>query len=334
MKKFCTKKHLGFVVVAILVLAFVLACLETWLFSPVARQAFEVEFSIARGESLTAIAQGLKEKELIRSPFGFQLLVFLSGRAKKIQAGQHLLSPSMSTLEIIASLNKGRADRKVTIIEGWRAEQIGEYLAEEGFRINPAEFGREVNRLGLEGRLFPDTYYLPVEATAEQVLAIFEKNFQKKVLDPLKDEIAQSSLSLNEILIFASIVEREARGEEAQAMAAGILIKRWQNSWPLQADATIQYALASRNSKLSVNNANWWPKSLTKIDLAINSPYNSYTNRGLPPGPICNPGLGAIKAVLSPKDSAYWFYLTDPEGQMHYARTDEEQARNIRKYLR
>lgn len=137
-----------------------------------------------------------------------------------------------------------------------------------------------------------------------------------------------------EVLILASIVEREVKFNNDRPIVAGILLKRLEKNWPLQADATVQYAIASAKCKgKSAKCGNWWPKNLTREDLKIKSPYNTYLYPGLPPGPICNPGLAAIEAVLNPVGSEYWFYLSDEEGKMHYAKTAEEHEENISKYL-
>ncbi|MBI4033134.1 MAG: endolytic transglycosylase MltG, partial [Candidatus Blackburnbacteria bacterium] len=138
----------------------------------------------------------------------------------------------------------------------------------------------------------------------------------------------------------ASIVERETLTDEERPIVAGILLKRLEAGWPLQADATLQYAIASVNCTLrketsaaqSVKCEDWWPIPSSE-DKKIKSLYNTYLNRGLPPGPIANPGLSSIKAVVSPQDSPYWFYLHDGNGKIHYAKTSEEHAENIRKYL-
>jgi UPF0755 protein len=132
----------------------------------------------------------------------------------------------------------------------------------------------------------------------------------------------------------ASLVEREARREEDRPIVAGILLKRWQNNWALQADATIQYEAGSKNCGIGLKGekCDWW-EPVKKTDLGIDSPYNTYKYKGLPPTPICNPGLASIKAVIYPKETDYWFYLSDTSGKIHYARTVEEHNENIRQYL-
>jgi UPF0755 protein len=291
-------------------------------------------FTINKGEAMAGIVNRLKEADLIRDPFRFKLYLFLSGKAKKVQAGIYQISPAMGASEIARMLIKGITDQRVTIIEGLRQEEIGELLAKEGLTIDSKEWRWEMVSKKLEGQLFPDTYLFPQKATQGAVLKIISRNFEKKVKEGLAAEIQASGLTLNQVLTLASVVEREARGEADRQIVAGILLKRWRRSWPLQADATVQYAVASTQCRTSGFLCQWWPKALAQKDLQVKSSYNTYLYQGLPPGPICNPGLSSIKAVLNPVDSPYWYYLNDENGVMHYAKTDTEQAANIRKYLK
>lgn len=286
----------------------------------------KVVFVIPKGRPISQVAEDLEKEDLIRNAFHFKVMTYFSGIAKSIQAGSHTLSPSMTSLEIAEALTKGTNDQWVTIVEGLRQEQIGELLAAKGFAVNPKIWQETIKIRKLEGKLFPDSYLFPAGAEQETILKIIGKNFEKKVLIGLEEGFSKNKLSLDEILILASIVEREARGDEDRQIVAGILLKRWHNSWPLQVDATIQYAVAGPKD--------WWPKTLTKNHLSTKSPYNTYLYKELPPGPICNPGLSSIKAVLNPKTTPYWFYISAPDGTMHYAQTDEQHADNIQKYLK
>lgn len=295
----------------------------------------KVTVVISKGENIAEISRELKKENLVRSTLVFKIHLLLSGIARKIQAGSHHLSPSMTMMEIAQALTKGTADQWLTIVEGLRQEQIGSLLIKQGFAINPAEWQAEIEAKALEGKLFPDSYLFPKGATQGAILKIIDRNFQKKVEDNLAQEIKTSGLALNQILTLASIVERESRAEEDRKIVAGILIKRWQKNWPLQADAAVQYALASQKCQGTYSaECDWWPVKLTKADLQIRSVYNTYLYKRLPPGPICNPGLSSIKSVLNPQESPYWFYLSDSEGVMHYAKTDIEHAANIDKYLK
>ena len=279
-------------------------------------------FVVSRGESFSSIANRLEKENIIRSAAVFHLLALKEGIINKVQAGDFRLNPQMSPLEVARELTHGTLDSWVTILEGWRREEIAQKLSQSGLiNFDIENFLKYTQKL--EGQLFPDTYLIPKTATNEQIVQILTNNFQKKAGQPG-----------NDTLILASVVEREIRGTQDRKIVAGILLKRLKNNWPLQADATVQYAAASAKCKvLSVKCEDWWPQSLTKTDLAIKSPYNTYLNRGLPPSPICNPGISAIQAVLNPTTTDYWFYLADSNGVTHYAKTDLEQAENIRLYI-
>lgn len=294
----------------------------------------KVYLVVSKGDSVAGISTQLKKQGIIRESFHFRVLVFLLGISKKIQAGGYYLSASMSARQIAQNLTKGTNDRWVTAVEGLRKEQVGEFLIRQGFAINPEEWITVTTSENLEGKLFPDSYLFPKGATQAAILKIFNRNFQKKVTEGLKEELGESGLVFDEVLILASLVEREAKHEADRAMVAGILLKRLNNNWPLQVDATVQYAVASRDCSIFKSPCEWWPDKLISTDLQIKSRYNTYLYRGLPPGPICNPGLSSIKAVLQSKDSPYWFYLSDGSGTMHYAKTAGDHQQNIQKYLK
>lgn len=294
----------------------------------------KVNFVIGKGESVSSVSERLKEQKLIKDPLFFKIHIVLEGLTKKIQAGTYQVSASMTAGEISKLFVKGTSDQWVTIIEGLRQEQIGVVFIKNGFVINPQEWQEKVVNDRLEGKIFPDSYLFPKDADLETILGIIEKNFQKRVALGLKEEIEKSEFKLEEVLVLASILEREAKTELDRKIVAGILIKRLKNDWPLQVDASVQYAVASVNCKNSYDlDCDWWPKSLTKNDLKINSPFNSYLKIGLPPSPICNPGLSSVKAVLSPRASPYWFYISGPDGKMYYAETSDQHAENISRYL-
>lgn len=293
-----------------------------------------VSFVIDKGEGVSEIAARLREQNLVKSELSFKIWTVAAGISRKIKAGNYYLSGSMTTPEIARTLTKGSADRWLTIVEGLRAEQIGELLIREGFAIDPGEWEKEVKAEKLEGQLFPDSYLLPQSSTQAAILRIIEKNFQKKAIDGLKNEWEASGKNQNFVLTLASLVEREAKTDRDRALVAGILVKRLEADWPLQVDASVQYAVAGRECSLLKSPCDWWSGQLTQNDLQTQSPYNTYLNKGLPLGPICNPGLSSIKAVLSPTESSYWYYISGKDGAMHYAKTGEEHQENIEKFLR
>jgi UPF0755 protein len=213
-----------------------------------------------------------------------------------------------------------------TVIEGLRKEEIAQLVA-QNFDIPETEFIKASN----EGYLFPDTYLIPKDATLDMILAVFQKNFDKKFSSELRNKAKAKGLSDKEVIILASLVEKEARRYENKVKVASIILKRFKKDWALDLDATVQYALGYQP-----NQKTWWKKNLTVQDLQIESPYNTYKSRGLPPGPINSPGLDSINAVLAADENTpYWFYISSKDGStMHYAKTAEEQQENIRKYLR
>jgi len=282
-------------------------------------------FVIKRGESLRSIIRNLYEEKLIRNRIVFFLIIKQLGIEKKIQAGDFRLSPSMDAVTIAKTLTHGSLDTWVTIIEGLRREEIAHIIA-KNLDIPETEFVS----LAKEGYLFPDTYLFPKNTDVETIIRIFYENFQRKFNQQLAEQAKRNlNLTQEQVLILASLVEREAKYDADRKKVASILIKRLKNDWPLQVDATVQYALGYQPKEKT-----WWKKNLTFADLKIDSPYNTYKNTGLPPTPICNPGLASIQAVIeADPDIEHWYYLSDKTGKMHYSKTLEEHNRNIEKYL-
>lgn len=270
-------------------------------------------FVIEKGESVSSIATRLHSLGLIRSPLVFRLLLKKDQLATRLQAGTYSLSPSLSMSVLAKSLTKGFSDLRLTIPEGFRREQIASLLAST-FSFSQTEFLE--NTQGKEGYLFPDTYFFSPSTDLQTVLDTFQSNFDEKV--------NRLSVTRNDVIL-ASLVERETKTDTEKPLVAGILKKRLSAGWPLQLDATIQYFLGTPE--------NWWPNT-TLLDRNRPSPYNTYLHLGLPPGPICNPGLSSLRAVLDSVDSPYWFYLHDREGVIHYATTSAEHTNNIARFLR
>jgi len=283
-------------------------------------------FVIKRGEKLESIAQRLKKEGLIRNPLAFKIIVYTQGLRGKIQAGSFQLNSGLNSYEIAQKLTLGTEDIWLTFPEGWRREEFARRLGVNIENFDIQEFLTITK--DLEGYLFPDTYLIPKSASISAIIKILTDNFEKKTKD-LKVSYQD--------LVLASIVEREVKYDEDRPVVAGILIKRLKANWPLQADATVQYGLATKQvNNLAIeqlDDFDWWPK-ITKEHLEIDSPYNTYKHKGLPPTPICNPGLAAIKAVLNSSPTDYWFYLSDEGGKIHFAKTLKEHQENIAKYLK
>jgi len=281
-------------------------------------------FVINRGEPLQTVINNLAKEDLIRNRLIFYLIVKQLGLERKIQAGEFQLSPAMNAYEIAKTLNHGTLDTLVTLIEGTRKEEMAQILSQK-LGIPEVEF----IKYGKEGFLFPDTYSIPKDASAEAVVRIMNENFESKLTAEMRRKVYAKGLTIDQVVTLASIVEKEARYDEDKQKVASIILKRLDADWPLQVDATIQYALGYQ-----FNEKSWWKEYLTLDDLKIDSPYNSYLNKGLPPAPISNPGLVAIKAAINADTNIpYWYYMSDKKGIMHYSKTLEEHDENVRKYL-
>lgn len=280
-------------------------------------------FVIPAGEPIRSIASRLYEEDLIRSPTVFFMLVKLKGLDQEIQAGEFRLSQAMRASEVAEELTHGIVDQWVTTLEGWRVDEVATVLAKE-LDIPEQEF----LKVAREGYMFPDTYLIPRTASAAAVAELFEETFAKKISPQLRSDVSGVGLTFEEVMILASIVEREGNSDQDRPMIAGVLLNRLRNDWPLQADATVQYALGYQPQEKS-----WWKRHLTFDDLEIASPYNTYQNMGLPPTPISNPGISSIEAVVYPADTDYMYYLHDPQGGVHFARTLDEHNENIQRYL-
>ncbi len=266
------------------------------LFSPVRADSFENKvFFIDRGENLFSIAQNLEEQELIKNKLAFGLYVMSKKNQKNLKAGYYLLSPSMNVSEITEKIVSGDIYKiKVTIPEGYNVEQIDEKLTKEGL----IEQG-EILNLGEEGFMFPDTYFFSYGVSAEEIIEILIDNFNKKINAELINEIEGQDKIVSEVIIMASLIEREVITLEDKKLVSGILWKRLENRIRLQVDAEP----------------------------------GTYDYFGLPSAPICNPGLDSIEAAVYPKDSHYWYYLSNSDKETIFSQTLAEHNENIKKHL-
>lgn len=281
-------------------------------------------FVIEPGQDLDSIINNLSNADLIRNRLVFYLVVKQLGIERKIQAGDFRLSQSMSAEAIAREFTHGTIDVWVTVPEGLRKEEIAELMATQ-FDIPETEF----NELAEEGYLFPDTYLVPKNPSAQQIIDIMRANFDVKVGDDMVNKARAKGMTLDELVTFASIIEKEAFKNDKQEVA-DIMYRRLEEEYPLQVDATVQYALGYQ-----AREKRWWKKQTTFEDLKYESPYNTYLNTGLPPGPISNPGLASIEAAANAdSDTPYMFYLHDIKGNTYYAETYDEHLENIEKYLR
>ena len=275
-------------------------------FIPLKRNVKDQVFSIERGQGSWKIAQLLQKEGFIRSANFFEMYAVLTNSTNKLQAGTYVISPALSTFQIVRKLASGDVVRKrITVIEGWTIQDIAEYLGQE-----KVVSGKDILAFqNQEGRLFPDTYELPPGVTAAEVITLMTDNFKKKA----------GNVSANE-LIMASILEKEVKTLQDKKIVSGILWKRLKTGIALQVDATITYI--TKAGKVS------------SADLAIDSPYNTYKRRGLPPTPISNPGLESIQAAVKPQESPYWYYLSTPKGETIFSRTLDEHNKAKQQFLR
>jgi len=281
-------------------------------------------FVIKQGDPLNTIVNNLDNEGLIRNKIIFYLIVKRLGIERKIQAGDFKISENMNAEEVALNLTHGTVDVWLTLIEGMRKEEMAQIISKT---LDIPEI--EIIRTSKEGYIFPDTYLVPKTATAETVLSIINKNFESKFDEKLHRQAENKKLTEKQVLILASLVEREARQPKTREKIAGIILKRYLADWPLDLDASLQYILGYQPKEKT-----WWKNNLTNEDKKIDSPFNTYKNKGLPPEPICNPSLSSIEAVINADSKTpYWYYLTDKNGMMHYSVTLEEHESNINKYL-
>ena len=274
-------------------------------------------FSVERGQNLLKIAENLEKEELIKNRFLFDFYVITKGMSGKLQAGDYLFNPSESCAEIAKKIISGDiAKEEITIIEGWTLKDIGFYFENKGM-FQAEELYDEMPEL--EGYLFPDTYLVRRGASLEEIVEKMKANFQEKT----------NGLEITpEIVIMASLIEKEVKTKEEKEIVSGIFWKRIKEGRSLDSCATIAYILGGGN----------WTFEEMRKEIAkgkeIDSPYNTYKHLGLPLGPICNPGLESIMAAIYPKDSEYWYYLSTPEGETVFSKTLEEHNIAQAKYLK
>ena len=276
--------------------------------------------TIYSGESLQTITESLYNSHIIKSPFTFRAHVIIQGGERRLIAGDCLLDKKEGPADLAYRLVNGKFHltlAKITIPEGWNIFQIGDYLKANLMNFNKIQFLSLAKKE--EGYLFPDTYFVSPTSKPEVIIDKMKKTFNEKIISVAG--IATSTHKLKAIIIMASILENEARTTESRRTIAGILWKRLSLGMPLQVDSTFSY----------INGKNTY--ELTIDDLKIDSPYNTYVYRGLPPGPIGNPGLEAINSVINPISTKYLYFLSSKSGVMYYAKTFDEHVKNKLLYL-
>lgn len=291
------------------------------IFVPVPEFPVGVTIEIPSGTTLSDAAQIFEERGVIRSAFVLRAYFKVFENGKPVMAGFYLFPKEESLRRIAGRLTGGEfliERKKILITEGEDVIDVADTLYAEIPTFNKDVFVTLARKD--EGYLFPDTYFFFTTVSPKEARDAMYANFEAKI-QPIQGKISKSGRTLSEIVIMASIIEREAVTPEDRRIISGILWKRIKIGMPLQVDAAFDYV----NGKTT--------HSLTLDDLNIDSPYNTYEYKGLPPGPICNPGLDTIIAAAEPKDSPYLYYLSDKDGKMHYAKNFEEHKRNKLRYL-
>lgn len=298
------------------------------------------QIAIESGESAQAIGAKMVEAGFIKSTLAWRLAIQWQGAHSQLQVGTYQLEQGEGLRRVAARMSQGEVvadELTITYPEGFTLEQMAERTAGRGIETKeafiaasrPDSYQEQYPYLAemqgnrtVEGYLFPDTYRVKKEDTASDVIKRLLATFNAKLTDELRAEAKATGRTIDQVVIMASIIEREVRSDEDMALVSGILWKRFDNEEGLYADATIRYALKK------------WDGALTVQDLSIDSPYNTRRYRGLPPSPISNPGLRALIAAIRPQQSDFYYYLSTPDGHTIFAKTNNEHNVNKAKYLR
>lgn len=293
----------------------------------------EVILDIPPGRTLREIAERLKEEGLIRSPLLFRLTATYQGKGRRLQSGEYLLSPTMRPEEILDILYRGRVYlHRVTIPEGYNIRETADLLERKGllkgdeFLALAADPGFAsslgLEAASLEGYLFPDTYLLSRRMDGAAIARKMVENFKRRFTPKHQERAKEVGLTVHEIVTLASIIEKEVKVPEERPLVSAVFHNRLKNGIPLQADPTVLYALPPGTD------------NIRKDDLSVDSPYNTYLHKGLPPGPIASPGTDSIIAALYPAEEDYLYFVSRNDGSHHFSRTLSEHNRAVKLYQR
>jgi UPF0755 protein len=286
---------------------------------------------IKKGDTVKAMAARLQEAGVIGDPLLFRIEARLSGAGGKLRAGEYLLAKGGSIRGVIKALLDGKmALHKITIPEGLTIRQIGDILEKDGV-VLAKEFSKAagdpaiLRGFGLltasaEGYLFPDTYHFLKQTKGSEVVPVMLKTFFAKAGKALPPDLMADPQRLHELVTLGSIVEKETGAESEKRLVAAVFANRLKKRMPLQSDPTVIYALPDFDG------------NIRKKDLSYDSPYNTYVRKGLPPGPIANPGLSSLLAALEPADTEYLYFVSKNNGEHYFSATLDEHNRAVRKY--
>lgn len=314
-------------ILAVAVISFFIAGLLYGAAQPISFNSSEpVTIIIKQGMSANEIAALLRQQGLIKNTTLFRMYVHVEGFSNSLQAGEYTFTPDMNMQKMIAMLAKGEVSySQITIPEGLTIEQVATLLESKQI-ANAAKFKAAAKnyqpfayidadaRVGYkpEGFLFPDTYRVPRGIKEEELLQFMVSEFDRNFTPQMREKAKKQGLTIREVMILASLVEKEARVEKERPVIAGVFLNRIRQAMPLQSCATIQYILGYPKAELTIK------------DTEIPSPYNTYLNMGLPPGPIANAGAASIMAVLEPALTDYLYFVADNKGVHHFSKTYDE----------
>lgn len=276
---------------------------------------------IPAGTTINEAGKILKDNDIIRSIFLYRVYVTITNGEGGVKTGDYLFEKPESALSVAMRTVRGEQNIqkiKVTIPEGSSSKEIAKIMSRSIKGFDSETFLSEAKKY--EGYLFPETYYFFQNVTPDEVIKEMRSEFENKIAD-IQDKIDVSSRSLEDIIKMASIIEEEASNDKDRKIISGILWKRIDTGMALQVDAPFYYTSNKTSNQIST------------ADLRADSPYNTYTRKGLPPTAISNPGMNAIENALYPETSKYWFFLSGKDGTMHYATTHDGHIENKWKYL-
>jgi UPF0755 protein len=293
-----------------------------------------ISVTIPPGTSVSGVADVVQRAGLIDNALAFQAYVRLHGYSSRLEAGHYQVPGGTDIAGLVALIGHAQGNQvSVTIPEGYTSKQIADVMQQKGLFQAPQYL--DAARAGhfnqdfvadrpagssLEGFLFPDTFFFSPKATPEDVVNAQLNRFGEVVTPDLRAHATDHKLTLYQALVLAAIVEREGRFDEDRGQIASVFYNRLAQGMPLQSDVTVAFAKGAPGSPI------------TEADKSINSPYNTYLNTGLPPGPICNPGLASIVAALTPPSTDYLYFLTDKDSHAHFSRTLAEHQQQIIQY--
>ena len=280
---------------------------------------------IPKGSNANQIVGILRQQNIIQFPTVFLWMGKLAGKTRKFKSGTYQIQTT-TYWRLLNQIEQGQTYKiKITFPEGWTSYQIAERLYENKIIQNSEEFIIQARAQKLEGKLFPETYYFEVYSSVQEILNLMLAQFQNQYSAAFHAGSKEWGGSELQVLTLASIIEREAQDGSERKVISSVYHNRLKRKQGLEADPTVQFA---------ISDGKFWKERLTYQDLKFDSPYNTYRYRGLPPGPICNPGLKSIEAALYPEPTEYYYFVADGTGKHSFSKTFQEHQSNVKQFRR